>query len=192
VLQHLLELIARALDQAGISYMVIGGQAVLLYGEPRLTRDIDITLGVGPERFAEIQRIAARLGWRVLVEAPGNFVEKTLVLPCLDSGSGIRIDFIFSFSIYEREALKRVRRVEIGDCEVCFASVEDVLVHKIIAGRARDLEDARTVMLKNPAFDAIYVRQWLQEFDRSLGEQFSRRFEQVAHNAGVDLPKAKP
>ena len=26
--------------------MIIGGQAVLLYGEPRLTRDIDITLGV--------------------------------------------------------------------------------------------------------------------------------------------------
>jgi len=29
--------------------MVIGGQAVLLYGEPRLTRDIDITLGIGVE-----------------------------------------------------------------------------------------------------------------------------------------------
>ncbi|GAH87084.1 unnamed protein product, partial [marine sediment metagenome] len=25
--------------------MIIGGQAVLLYGEPRLTRDIDVTLG---------------------------------------------------------------------------------------------------------------------------------------------------
>lgn len=26
--------------------MVIGGQAMLLYGEPRLTKEIDITLGV--------------------------------------------------------------------------------------------------------------------------------------------------
>jgi len=27
--------------------MVIGGQAVFLYGEPRMTKDIDITLGMG-------------------------------------------------------------------------------------------------------------------------------------------------
>lgn len=26
--------------------MIIGGQAVMVYGEPRLTKDIDITLGV--------------------------------------------------------------------------------------------------------------------------------------------------
>lgn len=29
--------------------MIIGGQAVLLYGEPRLTRYIDITLGIDTE-----------------------------------------------------------------------------------------------------------------------------------------------
>jgi hypothetical protein len=37
--QALLVRLARALDSAGIPYMVIGGQAVLLYGEPRLTRN---------------------------------------------------------------------------------------------------------------------------------------------------------
>jgi hypothetical protein len=31
--------------------MVIGGQAVLLYAEPRLTRDIDITLGLSVNRL---------------------------------------------------------------------------------------------------------------------------------------------
>ncbi len=37
-----LELIALALDQHGIPYMLIGGQAVLLYGEPRLTPEVSI------------------------------------------------------------------------------------------------------------------------------------------------------
>ncbi len=32
------------LDEAGVRYMIIGGQAVLFYGELCLTRDIDITL----------------------------------------------------------------------------------------------------------------------------------------------------
>jgi len=35
--------------------MVIGGQAVLLYGEPRLTKDIDITLGKGIESLEKIK-----------------------------------------------------------------------------------------------------------------------------------------
>ena len=33
--------------------MVIGGQAVLLYGEPRLTKGIDITLGVDLENLSK-------------------------------------------------------------------------------------------------------------------------------------------
>jgi hypothetical protein len=42
---------ARCLAARAIPCRVIGGQAVLVYGEPRLTRDIDITLGVSTERL---------------------------------------------------------------------------------------------------------------------------------------------
>ena len=49
----LLKAIAQSLDRRGIPYMVIGGQAVLLYGEPRQTRDIDVTMGIGPERVTD-------------------------------------------------------------------------------------------------------------------------------------------
>ena len=48
--EKLLKRLAVALDHVGLPYMVFGGQAVLLYGEPRLTRDIDITLGVDTSR----------------------------------------------------------------------------------------------------------------------------------------------
>ncbi len=46
--QNLLTRLARALDEAHIPYMIIGGQAVLLYGEPRLTRDVDVTVSLTP------------------------------------------------------------------------------------------------------------------------------------------------
>jgi hypothetical protein len=59
--QRLLESIAQGLDARSLPYMVIGGQAVLLYGEPRLTRDIDITLGVGPERWRELIEMSQAL-----------------------------------------------------------------------------------------------------------------------------------
>ena len=45
--KELITKIGDALNKKSIPYMIIGGQAVLIYGEPRLTRDIDITLGIG-------------------------------------------------------------------------------------------------------------------------------------------------
>jgi len=43
--ERLFKKTARELSSQNIPYMVIEGQAVLLYGESRLTKDIDITLG---------------------------------------------------------------------------------------------------------------------------------------------------
>jgi len=177
--ERLLKSIAQGLERLGIPYMLIGGQAVLLYGEPRLTRDIDVTVGVGPERLSEILEWVTGNGWQVLVEAPVEFVAKTMVLPCLDPASGIRMNLIFSFSAYEQQALKRARRVPLGGAQVCFASLEDLIVHKVLAGRPRDLEDVRSMLLKNRTFDLEYVTRWLREFDRSLGEKSLERFEEL-------------
>ena len=53
--QKLLKKIANELNAHNVPYMVIGGQAVLLlYREPRLTKDIDITLGVGIDEPREV------------------------------------------------------------------------------------------------------------------------------------------
>jgi hypothetical protein len=121
--------------------MVIGGQAVLLYGEPRLTRDIDITLGVGVRELNKLKRTISSLGLKILVERDEEFVKSNMVLPTLDEKSGIRVDFIFSFSPYERQAIERAKDIKLGRSLVKFASLEDVVIHKVIAGRARDLED---------------------------------------------------
>ena len=55
--KELLSEISKELGRRKIPYMIIGGQAVLLYGEPRLTKDIDITLGVTPVRLLEIESL---------------------------------------------------------------------------------------------------------------------------------------
>ena len=82
--------------------MVIGGQAVLLHGEPRMTRDIDVTLGVDVDEFARVLTALQPARFEVLSENAEEFARKTRVLPLRDSESGIRIDLIFSFSPYAR------------------------------------------------------------------------------------------
>jgi hypothetical protein len=179
---QLLERLARALDRAGLPYMIIGGQAVLLYGEPRLTRDIDITLGVDVDRLSELLAIVGELRLNPLVD-PDSFTRRTMVLPCADPDTGIRVDFIFSSTPYERDAIRRSAVVAIGDTKVRFATVEDLIVHKMLAGRPRDLEDIRGILLKQPHVDLAAIRQGLTEFsrtlDRSLVEQFDALWKEL-------------
>ncbi len=66
--QKLLKKIARELKKTSIPCMVIGGQAILLYGEPRLTRDIDITLGINVDELDKVLGITSTLRLKVLVE----------------------------------------------------------------------------------------------------------------------------
>jgi predicted nucleotidyltransferase len=77
--------------------------------------------------------------------------------------------------------MKGTQRVPLGGAQVCFVSLEDPIIHKLLAGRPRDLEDVRSILLKNRAFDLEYVQRWLHEFDGSPGEKSLKRFEEMWH-----------
>ena len=181
--QEILTKLALALDEQTIPYMIIGGQAVLLYGEPRLTRDIDVTLGVGVDSLAKIVKVAKGLNLKPLPSKVKDFVKKTMVLPTKDEATGIRVDFIFSFTPYEKKAIKRAREVPIKKTAVRFASPEDVIIHKVFAGRARDLDDVRSILLKNPSVDLSYIEKWLADFDKSSPEAgLPKKFKEILNS----------
>lgn len=179
VFEALLALLARELGRAEIPYMVIGGQAVQLYGEPRMTRDIDLTVGLGSEELDRVDAVCDGCGLRSLPTAPDEFVRETMVLPALEERTGIRVDFIFSATEYERQAIARGRTVELGGASVRFAAVEDVIIHKLVAGRPRDLEDTRGIVAKNPGLGRAYVEKWLAAFDRTLDRDLSSVFRRL-------------
>lgn len=166
----LLARLARGLEEAGLPAMVIGGQAVLLHGEPRLTQDIDVTLGVGPGEFRRVADLCESVRLTPLPEDPEAFVRSTFVLPAEDERSGIRVDLIFSTTPYEAEAIDRAIGVEIEGVAVPFASAEDLILHKLFAGRPRDLDDALGVVRrKGEELDWGYLERWVGEFGRMEG-----------------------
>ena len=178
--EEILSRIGASLKKHSFPYMIIGGQAVLLYGEPRLTRDIDITLGVNTDYIDEIITVVQELSLKPIPGDIKSFVRQTMVLPAMDETTGIRVDFIFSFTPYETSAIKRVKKVRVLGEDVHFASPEDIIIHKIFAGRPRDIEDIRTIIMKNPSMDFHYIRKWLKEFDASSDKKdFLNTFEDI-------------
>ncbi len=111
------------LNESNLPYMIIGGQAVLLYGEPRLTRDIDITLGVGIDHLDALLQTMKKIPLRALPENVAAFVQQTMVLPAIDEATGIRVDFIFSSTPYESQAINRANHIRILGQDVSFARV---------------------------------------------------------------------
>jgi len=166
LIDNLLKKISSALDNNCVPYMIIGGQAVLLYGSPRFTRDIDITLGLNIDKFQTIKTLCSALQIKITPENPEIFVKDTMVLPAEDTDSKIRVDFIFSFTPYEKNAISRAKEVMIGGYPVKFASPEDVIVLKMFAGRAIDKEDVKNILLKQTKLDLKYIKKWLTVFQQ--------------------------
>ena len=164
-LEKLLSRIAGILDREGIPYMIIGGQAVLIHGEPRFTRDIDITLGVSAENAAHFEKALAKNDFKPACENPASFARETNVFPVMDKHSKVRVDFLFSDLPYERAAIARAESVLVAGTAVRFIRADDLLIYKLIAGRPRDIEDASGIWArKKKDIDLVYIQEWLSRF----------------------------
>jgi hypothetical protein len=93
---QLIASLAQALADRELPFMLIGGQAVLLHGEPRLTQDIDVTIGASPARLEDALAACNAAGLAPLPDDVASFVRDTFVLPAADGETGIRVDLIFS------------------------------------------------------------------------------------------------
>jgi len=107
------------LEREAVPYMIIGGIANLIWGEPRATLDVDVTVLVPPDAVQDLIASVAR-EYTILVSDPEQFVRDTRVLPA-SSRSGVRIDLIFGLLPFEEEAVRRAPSVEVaaGTIRVC-------------------------------------------------------------------------
>lgn len=156
--------IAEFLEEHGVNYAILGGLAVQYWGEPRATHDVDITVMVPQEqleRFVEqiLQKFRPRL------PDASTFALRHRVL-LVEASSGVPIDISLGIPGYEEEVLRRSVRVHLPDVRsLQFISAEDLIVHKCVAGRARDQEDVERILVRQRLqVDLAYIRRWLQDF----------------------------
>lgn len=145
---------------------------MLLHGHPRVTEDIDVCLGVDPTQLSPVRDVCTALALKELPVDVEKFVSDTFVLPAKHEPTAIRIDFVFSTTPYERQAIARAVLVELGGARIPFAAAEDLIIHKLFAGRPRDLEDViGVVRRKGSELDWPYIERWANEFAKVPGRE---------------------
>lgn len=156
--------VARFLEQLKIPYAIIGGLALQHWGEPRMTRDVDITVLVPSQELVPfIDTIIAKFHPRF--PDAREFALRHRVL-LLQSEDRIPIDISLGIPGYEEEALQRAVEVDFpGAGKLRLMGPEDLIIHKCVAGRPRDLEDVEGILIRQRLkIDAQLVRNWLESF----------------------------
>ena len=176
----LLEKISSALNKKGIDYAVIGGQAVLVYGYARFTNDIDLLVAADATKLSIISEICLELNLTRLKD--DEFTRMTNVVPIFDPDTNFRADLVFCFSEFEREAIERaVTKVQAG-VPVKFAAVEDLILMKLYASRAVDIEDIKKLLILNSDIDMVYIKKWLVRFDMDPELELSRKLSEILNS----------
>jgi len=168
------------LTERRIPYAIIGGIAVQRWGQPRFTRDVDLTILLPPGREEDTLRdLVAAFPPRVK-DAVGFAVEHR-VLP-IDVPGGSEADISLGLPGYEEDVIARAVPYDLGEGrEVKLCSPEDLVVHKILAGRPQDLLDVEGIAARQAGtLDVAYVRRWLGELSRVAEDPgLIARFEQI-------------
>jgi hypothetical protein len=140
---------------------VIGGLAVQRWGEPRVTRDVDVSLltDFGREE-AFIEALMARYQPRI-DGAARLAIERRVLL--LRASNGVALDIALAGLPYEARVAARSTpwTVEPGtSIQTC--SAEDLVVLKAFAGRVQDWLDVEGIIVRQgPSIDRALIRQEL-------------------------------
>ncbi len=132
------------LDEIGVRWAIAGAVAANRYRKiERQTGDIDLLV----EWSESLPGALQSGGWDLVVAAdPGEPPH------LIRARSDAKVDLMIAMTDYQSVALGRATNN--------WLSIEDVIVHKLIAGRPRDVDDIESILSTRRVWDAAYVEKW--------------------------------
>ena len=153
-----------------LRWYVFGAQAVAVHGFPRATADLDVTVDLadlGPDRLL---RALASAGFVARFSDPA-FVRATRVIPIVHVETGIPIDVVVAGPGLEQVFLDAAEPHRIGRHAIPVISREHLIVTKLLAARAKDIEDVRELIaIAADEIDFAHVDALLAELEGALGQ----------------------
>ncbi len=158
------EAIARALNEAQIQYIVVGGLAVNAHGYERFTHDVDLVIGLETENITRALKTLIAVGYTPAIPiSPEEFanvenremwrIEKSMLVLKLWSDEHRRTPLdVFIYEPFDFAA-EWARTVRVSLCETVEIPVlcyESLIKMKIEAGREKDLLDVSALRKIEP------------------------------------------
>ena len=141
--------------------MLIGALAANRYrSSPRFTRDVDLLLADSGPGLRTLESTLIDAGWSARrADARGELLRVTHP----EFGAG---DLLIAGTDYQREAIERASDEPFGDSgSAPVLTAEDVIVHKLIAGRHQDLADIEAILETGRPLDEAYLERWAEYWE---------------------------
>lgn len=167
---ELLSDLSAALTSVGAQWFVFGAQAALVWGRPRLTTDVDVTVKCSIPTDDLVRALHAR-GFTLGIDATETFIRTTRVVPMEHRASGLAVDIVLAGPGLEDLFLERAVPIDVAGTIVPFISPEDLIVTKLLAGRDKDIEDVRGVLSERGAtLNVNQIRTTVALLEDALGQ----------------------
>jgi hypothetical protein len=156
-----IEALARILDRLRIRWVLAGALAANRYRvTTRMTQDVDLLLADHGPGLAALEHELRSAGFELRRASPKGEI---LRLRHPDLGA---VDLIAAGTEYERQAIARARGESLpSGIEVRVLAPEDVIVMKLIAGRAQDLADLEAILAAKISLDEPYIVSWAERWE---------------------------
>ena len=150
------------LNNQKLNYLVIGGIAVSVIGEPRETVDIDFCIFIKKMSVKDFLDKASQNGFSVDKETMLNRVKSTGCFSIMNGA--VRIDFLVASHKLEKSAFNRNILIEMHGVKAYYPTPEDLILLKIVPARLRDLADAENIAKRySGKLDEKYLKRWAQK-----------------------------
>lgn len=166
--RRLLAGIAKILNRMKIPYFVTGGMAVLVWGRPRFTADVDMVIQLKYENITNLKNAlsAFRKNGYIDSEAMKEAVRNKGEFNFIDIESGTKFDFwiLKEPDEFALEQIKRKISKKIFNEKVNFISPEDLILNKLNwhqkSESSRHLEDVESVFkISGNKLDKNYLKK---------------------------------
>jgi hypothetical protein len=159
-----IETIVKALNDAKVKYLIVGGVAVVAHGYERFTKDLDLVIGLERKNIIRGLRTLMTIGYQMRIPVtPEQFAdpalreqwrrEKNMVVLQLWSDIHRRtpIDvFVYEPFDFAKEMARALRVPVFGKESAAIVSYETLLDLKKSAGRGQDLLDVEKLRKLDP------------------------------------------
>jgi hypothetical protein len=147
--------ILRALNDANVRYLIVGGLAVVAHGYVRFTQDIDLVVELERENVLRAMNALTAIGYRPLIPVDAaQFADETLRQRWRDEKGMIvfqlfnphhestRIDILVSEPFLFAQEFETANWHTWGELRAPVLRIEALIAMKEVAGRPQDLADA--------------------------------------------------